>query len=338
MAPRLVLVHGIGKPRRPRADQDRWISALAAGARRAGHSLAAERLIAGELAEIVFADYGDLFAPAGRQGAGGVDLSQREADLLHALLAEITEAQISAGPVSAEPVTEARGAARSADGDHRGAALAQARAQLRLDRTGTAQGPGDLVRQSVNAATTLLGARPWGGAGRWTSGRLLVADLSQVARYLSRQEPDESGRTLDQRIRSVVTAAIGAGPAVVVAHSLGTIVGFEALHAAGPRVPLFVTMGSPLAMRAVVLPRILPRPPATPGRVERWLNFWDRDDILVPRPILESDVAANSAGVRPESARTDADGIWTHTATKYLAQPDVAGPVMEALASIVVRP
>jgi pimeloyl-ACP methyl ester carboxylesterase len=323
VAPRLVLVHGVGNPRRPHADQERWISALAAGARRAGHSRAAERLIAGELTEIVFAYYGGVFAPGGRQGADGVDLSQREAELLHALVAEITQAQWDA---------------QAADGGHPGAALVQARAQLRLDRTDTAQGSGDLVRRSINAATTLLGARPWGRAGQWMSGKLLVADLSQVARYLSREEPDESGRTLDARIRSVVTEATGAGPAVVVAHSLGTIVGFEALHAAGGRVPLFVTLGSPLAMRAVVWPRVLPKPPSTPARVERWLNFWDRDDILVPRPILESDVAASVAGVLPESTRTDADGVWTHTATKYLAQPDVAGPVMEALASIAVGP
>jgi pimeloyl-ACP methyl ester carboxylesterase len=239
-------------------------------------------------------------------------------------------------------VTEAQSRAHAVDGTAARAALApalaQARAQLLPDRAGTAQGAGDLVRQSVNAATTLLGARPWGRAGQWAGGKLLVADLSQLARYLNRGEPDELGRTLDARIRSVVTEAIGRGPAVVVAHSLGTVVGFEALHAAGGRVPLFVTLGSPLAMRAVVWPRVLPRPPATADRVERWLNFWDRDDIIVPRPILESDVAANAAGVRPESARTDADGAWTHTATKYLAKPDVAGPVMEALASIAAGP
>jgi hypothetical protein len=321
MAPRLVLVHGAGKPRRPHADQERWISALATGARRAGHSQAAERLIAGELAEIVFAYYADLFAPAGRQGTDGTHLSQRDAELLHALLAEITQAQCDA---------------HAAGEDHVSAALAQARAQLRLDRAGTAQGAGDLIRQSINAATTLLGARPWGRAGQWVGGKLLVAELSQVARYLARGEPDEFDRTLDVRIRSVVTKAVGAGPAVVVAHSLGTIVGFEALHTVGGRVPLFVTLGSPLAMRAVVWPRVLPQPPATPEQVGRWLNFWDRDDIIVPRPILESDVAANAAGVLPESARTDADGVWTHTATKYLAKPDVAGPVMEALASIAV--
>jgi pimeloyl-ACP methyl ester carboxylesterase len=322
MAPRLVLVHGVGNLRRQEADRERWISALADGARRAGHSRAAEKLIAGELTEIVFAYYRDLFAAAGRQGAEGTELTQREAELLQALLSEITEAQCDAHPD---------------DGGQPGAALASARAQLRLSGTSTRQGAGDLVRQSINAATTLLGARPWGRAGQWAGGNLLVADLAQVARYLSRREPDAAGRTLDARIRAAVTAAIGPGPAVVIAHSLGTVVGFEALHERGARVPLFVTLGSPLAMRAVVWPRVRPQPPATPDRVDRWLNFWDRDDIIVPRPILESDVAANAAGVLPESTRTDADGIWTHTATKYLAQPDVAGPVMEALTSTTTR-
>ncbi|MFJ8082153.1 hypothetical protein ACIQ6Y_16225 [Streptomyces sp. NPDC096205] len=40
---------------------------------------------------------------------------------------------------------------------------------------------------------------------------------------------------------------------------------------------------SPIGMRTVVLPR----PPATPDRVERWLNAWDRDDIIALRPLLE---------------------------------------------------
>ncbi len=323
MAPRLVLVHGIGMPRRQAVDRERWISALADGARRAGHSLAAERLIAGELAEIVFAYYGDLFAAPGRQGAEGAELTQQEAKLLHALLTEIAEAQCEAHPDG---------------GGEPGDALASARLQLRLGETGTAQGAGDLVRQSINAATTLLGARPWGRAGQWVGGKFLIADLAQVARYLSRGEPDTAGQTLDARVRAAVAAAIGPGPAVVVAHSLGTVIGFEALHEpGGARVPLFVTLGSPLAMRAVVWPRVRPRPPATPERVGRWLNFWDRDDIIVPRPILESDVAANTAGVRPESTRTDADGVWTHTAAKYLSKPDVAGPVMEALAPTAAR-
>lgn len=96
-----------------------------------------------------------------------------------------------------------------------------------------------------------------------------------------------------------------------------------------------MTLGSPLAMRAVVWPKIRPRPPATPNTVLRWLNYWDRDDIIAVRPILESDVAANEAGVLPESKRVDSDGVWVHAATTYLAKADVAGPVMEAIESLL---
>jgi hypothetical protein len=39
----------------------------------------------------------------------------------------------------------------------------------------------------------------------------------------------------------------------------------------------------------------------------------------------------NGAGVLPVTDRADSDGVWVHTATKYLRQPAVAGPVVEAL-------
>ena len=160
---------------------------------------------------------------------------------------------------------------------------------------------------------------------------MLVRDLAQVARYLARGEPGENGRTLDTRIRDIVESALGPGPSVVIAHSLGSIVTFEMLHNYPQAVPLWVTLGSPLAMRAVVWPRVRPKPSTTPDKVMCWLNFWDRDDIIVTRPILESDFAANASGIVPKSRRVDSDGIWVHTATKYLAKAGVAGPIMETI-------
>lgn len=311
MPPRLVFVHGIGGPRRVEVDRERWISALVKGARQAGHSRAAQSLSEGSLLDVVFAHYGDLFQRAQAQGAGMDGLDEDEAVLLNELLADVVEAHVDAH-----------------DGRDR-AILARALVQLRP--SGEAEGIGDLVRRAINAATTLLGAGPWGRAGQWASGRLMVRDLAQVARYLARGEPDGNGRTLDMRIREVVAGALGSGPSVVIGHSLGSIVSFEMLHDHSQAVPLWVTIGSPLAMRAAVWPRVRPRPPATPDTVMCWLNFWDRDDVIVARPILESDIAANTSGVLPKSTRVDSDGIWVHTATKYLAKADVAGPIMEAI-------
>lgn len=213
------------------------------------------------------------------------------------------------------------------------AALTLAAAELRS--YGTEQGVGDAFRRVINAATTILGIGPLARAGQWVGARLLVRDLAQVARYLGRREVDGQGTTLDQRIRARVLAAIGEGPVVVVAHSLGSVVCYEALHGAACEVPLLITLGSPLAMRTVVWPRLRPVPPRTPAGVRRWLNFWDRDDVIVARPRLERDVLPNELGVSPESSRVDSDGLWVHTATKYLTKAEVGGPVAEAITRLV---
>ena len=315
MAPRLVLIHGIGGPGQAEVDRKRWISALAKGARDAGHSEAAESLEKGTLAEVTLAYYGHLFARTGEQGAGTEDLAEDEALVLTELLADM-----------------ARALTDTQDGP---SAATLERVVAQLEPSGEAEGAGDLVRRAINAATTLLGAGPWGSAGQWAGGKFLVRDLAQVARYLTRGEPDGSGRSIDARIRDVIADALGPAPALVVAHSLGSVVAFETLHEHACSVPLWVTLGSPLAMRAVVWPKVRPQPPTTPDKVVRWLNFWDRDDIITARPILESDVRASAVGVSPRSIRVDSDGLWVHSATKYLAKADVAGPVMEALSRLI---
>jgi len=314
MAPRLVLVHGIGGPRQAGLERRRWIAALARGARKAGHSVAADQLADGTLADVVYAYYGDLFQRAQSQGTADGELSAEEAVLLAGFLTEMIEQQ------RGEPGVD-------------GAYLDRAMARLRPP--GQAQGTMGVVRSAIDAATTLLDAGPWRDGGQWISGKLLVGDLSQVARYLARGETGSDGRSLDQRIRAVVAAAAGQGPAVIIAHSLGTVVTFEALHEHRGDVPLWVTLGSPLAMRSVVWPKLRPAPPATPVPVRRWLNYWDRDDVITARPLLEHSFLPNASGVRPESDRVDSDGIWVHDAVKYLAKAEVAGPVMEALLSLV---
>ncbi|NEE39284.1 hypothetical protein G3M53_79540, partial [Streptomyces sp. SID7982] len=109
-------------------------------------------------------------------------------------------------------------------------------------------------------------------------------------------EPDGTGLGLDARIRERVLSGLDPSrPLIVVSHSLGTVVAYEALHSYGGRVPLWITLGSPLAMGALVLQRLVPRPPRTPPGVESWLNFWDRDDIVVARPRVERWMEPNVA-------------------------------------------
>ncbi|WP_097868525.1 alpha/beta fold hydrolase [Streptomyces sp. rh34] len=321
MVPRLVFVHGIGPLRDTERELASWIDSLARGMRAAGHSAVAERLAGADAGICSFVNYADLYAPPEAQGSGGARAEGEASELLAELLVELVAGHTSAHPTSEGPHDRER--------QHRAGILAHARAEA--GTRGQAQGSLAVLRRALNVTTTLMSLKPWGGVAHRVTPKLMVNGLTQVSRYLARGEQDASGLTLDSRVRNRVHEALGDGPAVVVAHSLGTVVALEALHERQGTVPLLVTLGSPISMRTVVRPRLLPQPPRTPERVERWLNFWDKDDIIAVRPLLERDVLPNTSGVLPRSSRIDSDGIWVHSAEKYLAQAAVAGPVAEAL-------
>ncbi|MCX5417283.1 hypothetical protein [Streptomyces sp. NBC_00059] len=321
--PQLLFIHGIGSARTSDVELREWSTSLANGARAAGHADLVSGLTQSWAAETRFANYSDLFYRADAQGAAD-GISEEELPLLLALLEEMTQ----------ELGHQAELAGDRRSGDIIDSARAQIRAAVEPDAV-QGQGLFAVVRRAGNAVTTLLQLPGLRQASQWTSGVQLLPVLSQVGRYLARKEPDDAGQGLDVRIRERVLSGLDPSrPLIVISHSLGTVVAYEALHMYTGRVPLWITLGSPLAMGALVLQRLAPRPPQTPAGVERWLNFWDRDDIVVARPRLERWMEANALGVVPVTARADTHGLWTHTATKYLAHKDVAGPVAETLKNL----
>ncbi|TYR65938.1 alpha/beta hydrolase [Streptomyces parvus] len=319
MRPRLVFVHGIGGPRDAAAERETLLRALGDGARAAGHSRLAAKLLDGSGVDTRFAYYGDLFAdPREAQGAAVQGQKDDETELLGALLLDAVDERLADVPDA-----------------HETRVLRRARVQLAPE--GESQGTGNAVRQVLNAANTLMALPGLRRVGGWVSGAVMLHHLGQVKRYLAREE-DEDGLGIDRRIRDRVARELDPdGATVVVAHSLGTVVTFETLHHHPGPVPLFVTLGSPMGMRTAVRPRMRPQPLRVPAAVGSWLNFWDRDDFIVGQPRLERCVAANDAAVLPVSRRVDSDGVWAHPAVKYLAQPGVAGPVAEAIEAAVAR-
>jgi len=318
MKPRLVFVHGVGGPRDPVGELTEWTDSLASGMRRAGHSAMADGLLSGSV-DCGFVYYGDLFEPTQAQGSMMVIEEDVSADLLLGLLDEVLTALSESLPEAAETEHDLL----------RVKLLAHARAQATPQPQ--EQGAMAAARCALNVATTMLSARLFRGLGQWAAPKLMVRDLGQVARYLARGETDRAGRTLDVRIRSRVTQKLDAGAAVLVAHSLGTVITWETLHERPSPVGMLVTLGSPLGMRTVVWPRLMPQPPRTPDRVGAWLNFFDHDDPVAVRHRLEDDFAPSSTRVVPVSRRVDSAGLWVHPAVLYLAQPGVAGPIAEAL-------
>ncbi|MEU9169548.1 hypothetical protein AB0D34_17350 [Streptomyces sp. NPDC048420] len=318
MKPRLVFVHGVGGPRDAVGELAHWKSALAKGMRAAGHSSMAEALSDGGI-DCAFVYYGDLFRPPQAQGALVEVEDERSAELLLALLDDVLAGLSERLPDTPEDEQDLI----------RAQVLAHARAEAAPHPQ--EQGVMALARRALNAATTVLSVRLFRGLGQWAAPKLMVRDLGQVARYLARREDDGTQETLDTRIRNRLVRELTHGTTVLVAHSLGTVVSWETLHEHPSPVRLLVTLGSPLGMRTVVTPRLVPQPPRTPERVGEWLNFFDSDDPVAVRPWLENDFAPNGAQVRPDSRRVDSEGFWVHPAVLYLAQPGVAGPIAEVL-------
>ncbi|MHA5049068.1 alpha/beta hydrolase family protein [Streptomyces sp. SD15] len=310
-------MHGIGGLRDAGQERRAWLEALAEGARNAGHSDAVSGLTQGWLAETRFADYSNLFSAPEAQGSEAEQPDNTQLEFLDALVRELID---ELGRESRE------------QGDRRALQVIEdARAQLPHPDE-ELQGFGAPIRVLGRVLTTLLQVPGLRKAAQWASGRPLLWHLAQVGRYLDRKEADGDGRPLDVCIRErVLQGADPDRPLVVVAHSLGTVVAFEALHDYPGQVKLLVTLGSPLATGAAVLQRVRPQPARTPASVERWLNFWDRDDIVVARPKVQQWMLPSLSGVGPVTSRVDSDGLWVHTATKYLRQSAVAGPIVEAL-------
>lgn len=140
--------------------------------------------------------------------------------------------------------------------------------------------------------------------------RMMVFSLKQVGLYLT--DDTVRARVLE-RVASTVTPATR----VLIGHSLGSVVAYEAL-CANPdwSVRTFVTLGSPLGVRNVIFDRL--RPPATagrgrwPGSVSAWTNIADPGDVVALvkdlRPRFGDDVRCLEVDC----------GAKAHDVTRYL--------------------
>ncbi|MDQ1250394.1 MAG: hypothetical protein QG597_4773, partial [Actinomycetota bacterium] len=164
--------------------------------------------------------------------------------------------------------------------------------------------------------------------------RTLVFDLKQVARYLT--DP-----TLRAAARARVTALIGPDTQVVVAHSLGSVVAYEALHALhtaageghgglGHRVRALVTLGSPLGIRNLIFDRLQPEPVnglgAWPGGPElAWRNIADTGDVVALVKDLRPRFGDQVAGGVVDN------GSHAHDARAYLTDQLTGTAIAEGL-------
>ncbi|MGW5434021.1 hypothetical protein ACWET9_43865 [Streptomyces sp. NPDC004059] len=114
--------------------------------------------------------------------------------------------------------------------------------------------------------------------------RVIVACLREVDAYTSRPERRA-------RVRAAVAETIRKHrPRVLIAHSLGSLVAYETLHAHPDlEVELLVTVGSPLGLPAIMR-KLEPEPRgrggARPAGVGTWVNLADAGDFVAMPPKL----------------------------------------------------
>ncbi|SED09389.1 hypothetical protein SAMN05216489_02494 [Streptomyces sp. 3213] len=154
--------------------------------------------------------------------------------------------------------------------------------------------------------------------------RGMILDLKQVRSYLS--DP-----AVSDAVQQRVSDAVSDRTRVLVGHSLGSVVAYEAL-CAHPEWPVraLLTLGSPLGVRNVVFDRLRAgeggKPGDWPGGVEQWTNLAD-----------EGDVVALVKDLRPRfgdrvACRLVHNGAAAHDATRYLNTAEAGRAVIDGCA------
>ncbi|MFD9121183.1 hypothetical protein ACFU6M_13445 [Streptomyces bottropensis] len=151
--------------------------------------------------------------------------------------------------------------------------------------------------------------------------RGLVLDLKQVRAYLT----DPAVR---DEVQHRVAVAVADDTRVVVGHSLGSVVAYEAL-CAHPEWPVraLLTLGSPLGIRNLVFDRLRAgeggKPGDWPGAVEQWTNIADEGDVVALvkdlRPLFGERVRGHLVH----------NGSKAHDVTRYLNTPEAGRAVSE---------
>jgi subtilisin family serine protease len=165
--------------------------------------------------------------------------------------------------------------------------------------------------------------------------RITKAFLKDVHEFLFMKDRRELMReSVLSRLRT------GGGPFIVIAHSQGSMIAYEALMSVaasdGIEVDLLVTVGSPLGLQEVQdqLKVITNQKKglAVPPIVKRWVNVADPLDPVCADKRLSSDYSATNGVSVEDFVRWNADSPRDpHSGSGYLRLPEVRSAVRETI-------
>jgi hypothetical protein len=306
----IVLVHGIAQEQSS-ADslEAAWLPAVAGGVRTAGAPNLADALWrSGRPASVDarMAFYGDLFLAAGSQGGSPSALVGSDDWESGVLVEGLANAWLRAAAERGDPWDRA---------------VARTYLDTQTRDAPDVQGGRAFARPILNGLSRLH----WFSAlGMAAAEKLVTRSLVQISAYFTNDRIRESAqaRVLD---------LIGPETRLVIAHSLGSVIAYEALHRTDDSLSL-ATLGSPLGLRGIIYDRLVPRPPHIPPSVAEWLNVTDRDDLVA----AQTDLRALFPVIHPSQYITMANnlvdnGSKPHEAAHYLGKVVVGAFVISAL-------
>lgn len=304
----IILVHGIDQQfKSAQALKAEWLPKLSQGLRAAGYGELADQVWKGTgkppAITVEMAFYGDQFIIKNQQGAAPGELSAEQVDLMEGLA---TEWLINIANRSSNSTMKAEAVRLSA---------------LIEPRYEEVQGLRSLARGVVANLAKVPGVATVGMA---FAERAVNTSLSQVSRYLT-----------DVGVRDFAMASIEKlvteDTKVIIAHSLGSVVAYEAMHRLNQKIPLLITIGSPLGFRSVIYEKLKPQPPSFPKNLKKWVNIADPNDYVAAQPDLSQDFAK---GIPQDSIfegnQVVNNDIDPHSAEKYLASSKVGLYLAEA--------
>ena len=174
----------------------------------------------------------------------------------------------------------------------------------------------DIIQRALNA---LSNSTFFSGLAQ----RSMIGDLNQVRSYLE----DENIRAQVQRR---VAEVVQPDTRVIIGHSLGSVVAYEAL-CAHPDWPVrtLVTLGAPLGIRNLIFDRLRPAPMADvgvwPEGIKEWFNIADGGDVVALVKELKS-----RFGPRVQDALIY-NGATAHNIVPYLTAKETGHAIATGL-------
>ena len=153
--------------------------------------------------------------------------------------------------------------------------------------------------------------------------RVMIGDMKQVRRYMQEE-------STQQEIQAFVSDVVQPDTRVLIGHSLGSVVAYEALCAHPEwNIQTFVTLGSPLGIPNLIFDRLRP-PPVNdvgvwPGNVKQWINIADDGDVVA----LEKNLSKRF-GDRVQDERIH-NGATAHDISPYLTAEETGRAIATGL-------